>query len=100
MQPNLVTFENFNVNGQSRFRLERPEGTDFEAFGGHIEIDSGSSVSQSANLFRAERSASLAYTPDQQMTLPELVESVITPFNQFIEFANGRPLHLSKLTAH
>lgn len=34
------------------------------------------------------------------MTLPNMVDRVITPFSQFIEFANGRSLHLSKLNAH
>jgi hypothetical protein len=100
MRPTNVLLEELTESGVGRLRIEPPEETVFAAFGGEIKVTMGNSVSFNPNLFRAERSANLVYAPESPMTLPSMVDRVITPFSQFIEFANGRPLHLSKLDAH
>ncbi len=100
LRPSNVSLDEITEGGVTRFGVGGPDETAFSAFGGRVQVHIGSSVSSSANVFRAERSATLSYVPMQPMSPPELVEGVMTPLNQFIEFANGRPIHLSKLAAH
>jgi hypothetical protein len=100
LRPGNVTIEEFKKGGAGRFQLEPSSETEFAAFGGSIAIQMNNVWSMGANYFRTERSSKLSYTPEQPINPVELVENVIAPLNQFIDFANGRPVHLSKISAH